>query len=447
MTPFRLSRRAVLRGFKGAVAVALCPLEAMFDGNGLAFANGAPIPKRYVMTFMGNGIDVAGWNPTATGAGYPLSPQLSTLGDPAHPVKSRVRVLTNVRNTMSTSTISHWDNAGGVLTGLPPAPGYVLPGGGPPKAPSADFIASKTLQGSKFPRGLQLGVCTHSNSGPSLWNVITFDDGGGSLPGDFSPASVFNRCFGSFSPPDAGVDPKVAHQLSVLDGVKDDLDRLEARLGATDRVRLEQHLTALRELELSIKATPSPSTSCVAPSAPAATSAGAFPTIARQMTDLLALALACDLTRVASIMFSRCGNNQPMSWLDPTMTAGMHDYTHPDVLVQTNAQFAASMNKIVGWHVGRYADLVWKLAQTPEGQGSVLDNTVVLLTSENGQTNLHSKTDVPMLVAGLPAAVRGDFHARPSSPVSTCDVYLSCLQAVGCPVTSFGSSAGPVALS
>ncbi|MBX7102300.1 MAG: DUF1552 domain-containing protein [Myxococcaceae bacterium] len=472
-----LSRRTFLRGLTGTgVLVGLCPLDAMFDGNGLAYADTATPSRRFVLWYKGNGVPTRGyfsgstpehWVPQAQGPGFALSTALQ----PFAAVRARLRLLTNVRlpkdphaeSFVSEGTGTHEGNMSLNLTGfgnfdpnqnpsnLKNSYSYQRLGGATP-----DFVAAKSLGGTRLGH-LPLVVCPAYNANTPVFNCLTFDDSGRGITPIASPQALFTKLFSgapapmpSPSPADAGTaaptsDGGRQRRRSVLDAVLGDAARLQRELGGADRQKLDAHLTAIRELEVSLfppvadagVATPPPApppppgASCTTPAAPAASTD--YTVVAQQMNSLLALALACNQTNVASYMLTKNTSQQVMSWLGFSGT--YHNVSHGS----DGAQVVNDVLKITQWEMRMLADLVTKL-DVPEGAGRLLDNTILVATCENGGSQHHAGFETPMVVFGGQAlGVKGDVHWRAPSGTYAEQVWFTVLKQLGVPVTKFGT--------
>ncbi|MBS1151425.1 MAG: Tat pathway signal sequence protein, partial [Myxococcaceae bacterium] len=221
----------------------------------------------------------------------------------------------------------------------------------------------------------------------------------------------------------------------VLDSVKDDATTLKARLGTTDKRKIEEFSTGLRELEVRI-ASEQP-TSCQ----PAARPGGA-PDIrvkTTQMLDLIAFAFQCDLTRVATFMLQNAGSGYVYDFLG--ITDGHHELSHHS---GDGAKLAA-LQKIDTWEVEQFAYLLRKLKAIPEAGGTVLDNSLAFFSSEIEDGDSHSHFNMPILVGGKAG---GNFtpgrHLRYANAPSVGNLFHSMLLATGVPSTGFGDSTGPL---
>ncbi len=476
MGKLKLHRRAVLRGVGAGVVLRLCPLEAMFDSAGNAYGQTGGAPKRFVLMFQGNGIPAAGysgqacrWVPKSVGAGMVLNDAMTPI---TAAIKPYTRVMTGI--TIGGTTINGEPHAEALSWSLSgrgtPSPGSKLGG------PTPDFIAAKTLQGSSPHRQLILGLC--DGTGGSAGRMrITADDSGNLLTPEFSPQAIFNRIFANFTPPTGGgstpppatptppaVDPEQQRQRLIVDYVKKDADRLKAKLGTEDRHRLDAHLTAVRDLEVALfppvstpdPGTPAPnppatSSACVKPSAPGSGGDANNDTRAKWMADLTALAFACDLTRVVSLMGTAANSEENMGFVG--VPYAYHESISHLTRGQSMTTYFNEMLSITRWHLKWFDYLMAKLRTFQDVGGTVLDNTLGVFTSEFGHSHYHARFELPYLLVGGSQFIRGDFHWR--SPTAdkiglngdrNNKVWNSVLQALGCPVTAHGGVSGTVPL-
>jgi hypothetical protein len=455
MPRFRISRRAVLKGTLGGAAISfgLPPLEAMFNANGTALAQGAALPRRMGIFFWGGGIKKDRWNPTTTGAAWTLSPAL----EPLAPVKEYINVVTGM-DVKTPRVQGHHSGAGGILSGVPLV---VQPKGNAPfrstlGGPSVDQVAAAVIgKDSKF-KSLEVGISSRINGGEGTTLQYLSHNGPDSPnPPEYDPAKVYDRIFGmGFVPPGGGapstpvVDVTLGLRRSVIDAVLADLNGLRARVSTADKVRLDQHMANLRTIENRL-ATTKPSTSsgvgCKLPTRPSAVgdtrSKEMLEERTQLMSDLIALAFACDQTRVFSMMFSG-PTNSTIFW-QVNATEGHHNLTHDEPgdqpLVQACTVFTMKC----------FGSLVQSLKAIPEGAGNLLDNTVIYGSSDVSDGKLHDQNDYPLVVAGK----GGGFlkypgvHYRSPNRENTSTVLLSVLRAAGLELTQFGAAGGQVSAS
>ena len=420
-----ISRRTLLRGLLGgaAVTVGLPPLELFMNTHGEAYADG-PFPKRFGMFFWGNGVLPDRWNPEGDGPDWELSPQLAPLA----PVKDDVTVVTGTRVRVP-NVWPHLAGPAGFLSGLP----LVVLGeddatfGGPTiDQQIADQIGSQTLF-----RSLEFGAQPETG--------LSFIADGVQNPPESSPFALFERVFGpSFRLPGEGeADPALGHRRSVLDAVLEQSSGLRARLGSADQTRLDQHLNGVRELELQLarlQEDPPSLDACVRPDAPEAEYPfiDGRPQLAaanRAFCDLVALALACDQTRVFTNWLTAPVNNL----LFPGADGGHHQLTHDEPGDQPQ------VHEIVLQVVEEYAYLVSALRNIEEGDGTLLDSCAVLGTTDCSFGRTHSIDDYPILIAGTAGgALQRGIHYRSRTGENASSVMLSLIRAVGGLASGFG---------
>ena len=441
---FKLGRRTLLKGL--GAAVALPTLDAMLGSHGTAFANGTAFPKRYLVWFFGNGVLRPQWTPTTTGATWALTPLLQPLVDPSRNIdlKSYVSVVSGYK-VLTPNLRGHHNGVCAMMSGAPFIPLDPMGAGYSSKfsVKSVDQVIADAIAGSTPHKSLQLAVSKRytTGEGPTL-QYLSHRGPDQPLPQQTNPATVFNALFASFTPKDP-TDPRDRLRASVLDKVNDDARRLQKKLGANDRARVDAHLTAISEVRQQILALPPVVTSsCVKPAAPTQTNQDLngvepYEAVNTVMSDLLALAFACDLTRVASYQFSGSVGGQCFKDLSPNVPRdNEHALTH-DATAQSMVQDG------IRFTMRNFAYTLNALKSAIEGPGNVLDNSCVLCTSDVAQGIDHSIDDYPVLVAGKAGgALKGGVHVRTLFG-NTTDILLSCMKAViGPQVTSAGSAEG-----
>jgi hypothetical protein len=452
----KISRRTVLRGALGGVGIgiALPPLEAMFNANGTAYAQGAPIPKRLGIFFWGDGVKPDRWTPTNTGSNWTSSPALLPLETAG--VKDYVNV---VSGTLITSGDERGHHAGtvGILSG---APMQSQPANGAPyrstfSKPSIDQIAAAAIGMQSRYKSIEVGISTrvNANEGTTL-RYLSHNGPDSPNPPEYDPAKLFDRIFGmGFTPPGATatpvVDATLGYRKSVLDVVLGDLDRVRTRAGAADRRRLDQHATGIRSIETRIGASMTPvmpAASCKLPTKPMS-----FPDMAgkeqlepktKAMSDLLAIALACNQTRVFSMMFT--GSVAGTVFWPVGLTGGHHDLTHNEPGTQPQVQQSTV------YTMQMFAVLLNALKAVPEGAGNVLDNCAILASSDTSDGRYHNVRDYPILVAGKGGGFLkypGVHYRSPTGNESTSTSLLTVLRAAGTNLNQVGAGGGLTTVS
>ncbi len=441
---FKLARRTLLQGMGASLALPV--LDSMLNSYGTAFADGIVFPKRYVAWFFGNGVLQNKWTPATTGPNWALTPLLQPLVNAARgvDVKSYVSVVSGY-DVKTPNLRGHHNGVCALMSGAPFIP--LAPNGAGYSSKfsvkSIDQVISDAIAGATPIKSLQLAISKRytTGEGPTL-QYLSHRGPDQPMLQQTNPAALFNQLFGSFTPKDP-TDPRDRMRANVLDAVKDDANRLKPKLGTADRGRLDAHLTAISEVRAQILALPPVVTSaCVKPGAPTQTNndvAGVEPyeAVSKVMSDLLALAFACDLTRVATYQFSGSVGGQCFKSLSPTVPRdNEHALTH-DAAAQGMVQDGITFT------MQNFAYTLSAMKKTVEGLGNVLDNSCVLCTSDLSEGLDHSIDDYPILVAGKAGgALNAGIHVRGAGQ-NTTNVLLSCMKAViGPQITSAGAAEG-----
>lgn len=411
-----VSRRTVLRGALGAM-VGLPALEAFAQTR----------TPRLVLMFNANGTVYPRWAPSSRATKtFELSPILS----PLQPFRDRLAVLEHLRCTSAEGGPGdgHGKGIGSLWTGTElwgsPIAGEVWWAGGP----SVDQVIADQLGTSTAFRSLELAV---QPLGSSVYDRMIYRAAAQPLPPMTDPRAVFDRLFTQAGTDPAQVALRRRRRKSVLDFVGDQLAQVEKKVSQADRVRLDAHLTSVRELETRLAAVPKPLQSCVTPVDPAPVvldDPSQYQAIGEVQMELLAYALACDLTRVASLQWSSSTSNVVFKWLG--CTEDHHSLSHkPDADADAQRQLVA----IDHWYAQQLASLLGRLQKL-----QLLDDTLVVWGNELGKGNVHSHTDVPFVVAG--GGVTGgrviDCAGRAHN-----DLLLAVMKQVGVQAATFGNPA------
>lgn len=415
----RLSRRAVLRA--AGVSLGVPWLEALAQ---------PAAPRRFVTVFSPNGTVFDQWAPTRTATGWTLSPILAPLA----PWQSKLLVPVNVdlKSAATGPGDGHQRGIGHLWTARALRPGRLFGNVDWASGPSIDQVVAETLGATTTLRSLELGVQVLE---ATILSRMVYSRDGTPLAPENDPAAVFDRLFGAADPLLAA--KRRANRKSVLDAVQDELRGLSATVSAADRRVLEAHATTVREVERRIEAVTMPSPTCQRPPEPARpTGPEAFVTLGALQTDLLALALACDATRVASLQWSRSASPLVHHWAGVTIEH--HELSHH---TDDDASACADITAIHRWYAEQLARLLGALERTPAGPGvTLLDQSVVIWGNELGQGNTHSHRSVPFVVAGGGGGTLRSGLLETSGG-SHAELLLACAQAAGAPLTSFGDPA------
>jgi hypothetical protein len=429
-----LSRRTILRGAAGA-AIALPWLEAMTPRR----AHAAPTPvKRFIVMFSANGTVPSAWTPAATSeTDFTLSPILSPLE--SH--KSDLIVVRGLEQKGGGGD-AHQSGIGGMLTGqmlnAGPFAGVGAAPAGWAMGPSVDQRMVEALALPTKLRSLELGVQVGSADN---WGRMIYRAANQPLPPDDNPAAVYARVFSDLHTDPAQLARLRRRRKSMLDGVADQFTQLSSRVSAADRQRLDAHLTTVREIEVRLTTdlvVNNPS--CRDPSiTPITTTANdSFPAVGSLQMDLLVMALACDITRIASLQWSRSVSQTRFTWLG--VNEGHHDLSHRS---DSDTGAVLSLTKIDTWYAQQLASLIARLKTMPDGAGgSVFDGTLILWANELAKGNTHSRQNAGYVLAGSAGgALRtGRVLSYEGQGLPHNNLLVSILNAMGVPDTTFGKS-------
>jgi len=411
---FRVSRRRFLKGLAlagSAVQVGLPPLVSMFNSNGTAYAAEGvaqkPIESRFVFWFNGNGIPERYWIPSETGADYRLSPCLSPLA----PFRNDIHVLSGLDNQAATASgpgNGHHKAISGVTTCTP------FTGHGAGGASIDQVIAARIGRESRF-SSIQIGVSQES-FGESIQRNMSWAGYDRPLPPQMLPGKLFDYLFGAR---DAGW---VNRKRSILDAVRQDAADLRKQVSKDDAVRVEEHLSAIRDMERAIAGLPAEYHRVDPPDYDG--DMKDWPRIAKLQSDLLAQALVTRQTRVSSYMLTKGQGLARFPWLGLT-AARHHDYTHADGKAPgaDGADGQRVLRDITRWHAEEFAYLLAKLKSIPEGDGTVLDHCCLLYAHEHAEANPHKCSGLAMIVAGHAGRLKAGSHSRVMGTIG--DLYLT----------------------
>jgi hypothetical protein len=432
-----LSRRAVLRGL--GTALALPWLEAM---GTLTASAGPPVrkfPNRMAFLYVPNGKHMADWTPKAEGAGFELPYTL----EPLKAVRDDLLVLTNLTVDKARP---HGDGGGdharalaAYLTGCQArkTDGADIRAGISVDQVAAGRIGDQTRLASLevgCERGAMAGNC---DSGYSCVysSTISWRSATNPLPKEVDPKLIFDRLFG------AGKDSDRArrdqNRKSVLDFVQEDAGSLRQKLGASDQRKLDEYISAVRDVEQRIaRAEKLPPAKAPDYARPAGVPA-AYQEHVRLLCDLVVLAFQTDVTRVCTFVLANEGSNRPYPFIG--VPEGHHDLSHHG----NDHKKQMKIREINRFHVSQYAYLLGKLRAIKEGDGTLLDHCMVAYGSGNSDGNAHNHDDLPVLLAGKAGGtLRTGRHLRYPKDTPLNNLWLSMLDRVGVAVPELGDSTG-----
>jgi hypothetical protein len=373
----------------------------MFNSSGTAYAADQTIPSRFVLWFNGNGIPERYWIPGETGEAYSLTPCLSPLAR----FRERIHVITGLDNPAARKPgpgNDHHRSMSALMSGT----AFTGRGAG---GPSIDQLIAAQIGGATRFRSLQIGVCQESH-GESIHRNMSWAGYDRALPPELVPHNLFDRLFG------AREQAWVNRKKSVLDAVREDFADLSGEVGKADKLRLDEHLASVRDLERAIASLP-PEYAKVQEPEPGG-DVKDYPRIAKLQSDLLVHALASGQTRVATYMLTKCQSLVRLPWLGYT-TLRHHDYTHTNA---ESPQAQRILRDICRWHVEEFAYFMARLKAIPEGDGSLLDHCCLLFLHEHAEANIHKNNGMVAITAGHKRLATGK-HTKVTGTVG--DLYLA----------------------
>lgn len=436
--PFRLSRRALLRG-KGA-AIALPLLEAMLPGTQSAFAQSSR-PVRMIAYFVPNGIHMQSWTPSSEGQNFTLTPTLQPLAA----VKDYLLVLSNLHNNEG-RPIGNGDHASGTGSFLSCYQVRKDLGDNIENRTTVDQVAAQQIGHLTPLPSLELGMFGGDSAGNcdngygcAYSRNISWSGPKTPVPKLTEPQQVFDRLFANYDA--QGQDSAIRRALnkSLLDYVVNDINRLEQKLGYNDRAKVDEYLSSIRQIEQQMNFDSSNLAACSKPARPA--SSVGFQEKAKLMADLMVLAFQCDLTRISTFMMGNASAKTTYEFLG--ISGAHHDISHHGGL-QSNYD---KLKKIDLWEVEQFAYLLNRLKNTVEPDGvNLLETSQAFFSSDVSDGNTHNHDNMPVLLAGR---ANGYFntgrHIRYPSAPSWANLFVSMLEAMGTPVQQIGDSSGTLA--
>ena len=428
----KLNRRFFLRGTcQGALAVMGMPfLDCFLNSKGQAQTSGRPLPTRFNTFFWGCGLTSSLWIPKKAGTDWEMTVQLK----PLEAFRKKLNVFSGLRVPLdSKPNGQHWSGLAAAITGVAPFR-------------SGEF-ESRTLDqqvAEVIGKGVRFRSVAASASGDPRQSYSSLG-GTNHLPAEATPLSLYTRLYGpGFQDPTKGdwkPDPRIMMQKSVLSAVEEDRKRVMQKLGASDRARMDQYFTSVRQTELQMEAQlqrPSIEAKVTIPEPPAADMSvnTAWPNL-KAVTPLMArlgaIALATDQTRVFNLSVSAAQN----ATFVPGDPLGYHQSTHEEpVDPKLGYQPRVAQYNIEAMEL--YAALLKELDAIQEGDGTLLDHSVVMAFTDQAYARIHSVDGLPILVAGgASGRLKTGYHvAGDNSPVSR--VALTLQKALGVSVDVWG---------
>lgn len=445
---WQISRRTMLRGMGAALALPV--LDAMAPAKARAAVQGAKAPVRMACLYFPNGVWQKAWIPEQTGTGYTLPESLLSLAD----FQSDFNIISGLDKAASRQGDGHYAKTANFLTGFPVAKttGKDISVGGI----SMDQLAASKIGHMTPLPSLELGIDPvisgiDSNVGFTrlYGSYISWRSATVPVAKEINPRFVYERLFGAKDSEGRETQRRKQEDFqSLLDLALDDAYRLRGRLGRDDQVKLDEYLESVRavekRIEFAMKPDPRewhPDVAPAIPPAPGQKVPGDFREHVKLMLDLMVLAFQTDSTRVLSFMFANDVSGRNFSFLDG-VSGGHHDMSHHENKEDKIAQYT----RITQWHAEQFAYLLGQLKSIPEGDGTLLDNTMILFGSSISDGNRHDPNNLPIVVAGKAGgAFRTGQHIAQPKNTPLCNLYLTMLNGMDVGAETFGDSTGTLA--
>ena len=438
LTRRHLSRRTFLRG--AGVTLALPFLESMIPASALSASArqaAAAHPTRFGAIYFPHGAIMPKWTPTTEGANF----ELSEILQPLKAFHKRINVISDLECALaygSGATANHNRSAAAYLSGS-----FAKVGAKPELGVTVDQVVARQIgQETPLP-SLELMIEEASlNCGDGLncayRDTISWQGANSPLPMENNPQVIFERLFGDGNTA-AERDARRAQSLSLLDSVLGEASSLQRSLPTADRSRLDQYLTDVREIERRIqKAGKALSADLPVPAAPTGIPSDIEEHI-KLMLDLQVLAWQADITRVSTFLLAKelSGAVYPKS----NVRDAFHTLSHHSNIQQNKDRFAV----LNTYHVALFSYFLDKLESTKDGDGTLLDHSMVLYGSGMSDGNQHNHTDLPIILAGgASGRLKGGRHIRNPKKTPMANLLLAILEKMQVPVEKFGDSTGKV---
>jgi Protein of unknown function (DUF1552) len=433
-----LPRRTFLRGVGATLALPF--LDAMVPALTAMASTPANPVRRLGVVYVPNGMAMDSWTPAAEGIAFDLPPILQ----PLEAFRDQMLVLSNLRGAPGGG--SHAGAATRFLTGMV---ARTPRGTGVAANVSMDQLVAKQMAQETQLASLELGLDSRDFAGTcdagyacAYSNTISWRSATTPLPMENDPRAVFERLFGDAGSTDSTARlATIRRNRSILDSVTSKVASLGRDLGSSDRTKLAEYLEAVRDVERRIQKAEEQSSNELPVVAQPAGVPGTFEEHARLMFDLQVLAYQCDLTRVTTFMIGRelSGRSYP--------EIGIPEAHHPLSHHEGNPAKIAIMAKLNAYHASQFAYFIEKLRSTPDGDGSLLDHSMILYGAGMSESNEHYPYNLPVLLLGGGAGrLKGGRHIKFPDNTQLASLHVTLLDKMGVRVEQVGNSDGALVL-
>lgn len=441
-SPIHLPRRTFLRGL--GTLLALPHLESLVAAGltGPAAAAAMAAPRRMAFVYVPNGANMADWTPSTIGTDFELPRTLQPLA----PLRSDILLMSGLTQDKARANgDGAGDHARASSTFLTSAQARKTQGADIRVGVSIDQVAAQKVGlATPFPslelgtdKGQLSGNCDSGYSCAYSFNIAWRTEST-PMPPEVDPKLAFERLFGN-SDPDETIEARIRRERtrkSVIDFALDDANRLRKQLGRTDQRKLDEYLSAVRDLERRIEMTHKISTLAPDSTRPVGVPQN-YGEHVKLMFDVLTLAFRTDSTRIASFIMAHDGSNK--NYPEIGVGEGHHDLSHHENKEEKKEKIA----KINRMHMELFAAWLRELKSVKEGEGSLLDNCMIVYGSGIEDGNSHAHHNLPVLVAGRGGgSLHTGRHIRYEKNTPMANLYLSMLDRMGVPAERFGDSTG-----
>jgi hypothetical protein len=443
ITKKAIPRRLVLRGLGAGLALPL--LDAMVPALSVVARTAAKPVRRFAITYAGNGVAPGFFEPATEGAAYELTPILQPLA----PFRHRALVLTGIDNPIAEALEGEPRGGHGRI------PAAFMSGVHCKPTVGGDFRAGTSIDqivAGHFGHETQLASLELTTESPEFGgtcdtgfacvytNTLSWKGPTTPLPMQNNPRVVFERMFGDSGSTDPAVRrARLRSRASLLDSVLEKTSSLNARVGTDDRAKLDDYLESVREVERRIQKAEEQSERELPVVEQPAGVPDSFEEHAKVLFDLQVLAFQADLTRVTTFMLARELSGRAFPLIG--VSEGFHSLSHHS----GNTQKIADLAKVNTHLMSLFVYFLDRLQSTRDGDGSLLDHSIVLYGSGLGNANLHEPKRLPLIVAGGgDGQIKGGRHVRYPSGTILSNLHVTLLNKLGVPVPSVGDSTGPL---
>jgi hypothetical protein len=423
------------------VTLALPLLDSMIPAQTLLKKTAANPSPRMGFVYVPHGAIMDKWTPTAEGAGFEMSPILK----PLEPFRDRLNIISGLGHRAADSTAVHSLSPTTWLSGVRPKP---TQGTDAFAGVTADQVAAAAIGQDTILPSIELAIEDHSgligacdrDYGCIYMNTLSWRTPTTPLPMEINPRKVFERLFGSGGSAEERA-ARIQEDRSILDQITVDAGALQKTLGAKDRAMVGDYLESVREIERRIQKAGQQQLDSYSelPEAPVGIPY-AFEEHINLMYDLLALAYQTNVTRVFTFMVAREESNKTYPQI------GVHDGHHATSHHQNKPEKIEKLVKIQSYHIGLFARFLDKLKSTPDGDGSLLDHSVLLYGSNMSNSNVHNHFPLPnLLVGGGAGTLKGGRHLRYEDHTPMTNLLVSAMDKAGIRQETLGDSTGRLA--